>query len=129
MSLSRSLLHTRFLEYPLDVDREGLVEIAIGLSVDVPNAQGELSLEILSPRSQILRRSSVQLGSENLNMPVQFVLKPLALPEMKDARVRITCSNTGVPIRIFQWERAGLMGFNQRDIRLFCGLRFSDTSD
>jgi len=125
LNLSRSLHLLPYLEYPLDARREGLNQIAVGISVDVPSAGGHLAFQILTSGGQMIRTGERQMKTINVNMPVAFEFKPLLESELAGARVRISSGGIDVPIRLFQWERSHLGGLIKGDTRLFCEYRFS----
>jgi SAM-dependent methyltransferase len=125
LNLSRSLHLSPYLEYPLDARREGLCQIAVGISVDVPSAEGHLMLQIISADGQVIRICERQMRTINVNMPVTFEFKPLQEFEIEGARMRLSSGGADVPIRLFQWERSNMGGLIKRGTRLFCGYQFS----
>ena len=125
LNLSRSLHILPHLVYPLDARREGLFQISIGISVDVPSADGHIALQIFTPDDQMIRTCERQMKTINVNMPVLFEFEPLRESEFAGAQVRISSRDADVPIRLFQWERSYLGGLIKGDTRLFCGYQFS----
>ena len=125
LNLSGSLHLLPYLEYHLDARREGLSQIAVGISVDVPSAEGNLELQILTPGGQMIRKCERQMKTKNVNLPVAFEFKPLGESEVEGAQLRISSVGTDVPIRLFQWERSHMGGLIKGHTRLFCGYRFS----
>jgi SAM-dependent methyltransferase len=124
LNLSRSLHLLPYLEYPLDPRREGLSQIELAISVDVPSAGGHLALQVLTHDDQLIRACELQMKTINVNMPVSFEFKPICESELVGAQVRISSGGSDVPIRLYQWERSRMGGLIKGDTRLFGGYRF-----
>lgn len=119
---SASLHSVPYLGYRLNVNRAKLKAISVALLFDLFPKQGSIGVEIVGTGG-VLVEVNLPVSEIRAEAPLTFEFNPIS-GSAAALELRVFGRDLDVPVRIFEWRRAGLLGLGSLTVRPFVELRF-----
>lgn len=113
-----------FASYPLDLRRPGLKGILLAATFDLPPSKGQVGIEIVSPRNEIILQLAKDAREIDPSQPLEFDFAPVKHTESGRFWLRVFTRDCDTPVRLFEWHRYRLFGLGPLQRSAFCGYIF-----
>jgi hypothetical protein len=121
---SSNLASVSFLQYIMNISRQGLTGVLLVPTLNVGLTRGELELEITSGVRSVAR-STVRAVDISESEPTRFTFPPL---RSEAYHMQVSARDIDGPIRILEWQKNTWHGFGPLRTKPFCSLIFNDSA-
>lgn len=122
LSPSISLHRVPYLNYRIKLNRPNLKSVSVALLFDLFPWQGRIGVEIVGAGG-VLAKADLLVNEIQAEKPIVFEFDPIS-SGVEPLELRVYGQELDVPVRIFEWQRIGLLGLGHMETRPFVGLRF-----
>ncbi len=124
---SISLLRVPYVSYVIDLKRKNLCGVMLAPVAEVPLVNGEIYLQILGSKQELLVQSSLPITMIRDDAPTIFTFPPIAESGREKLTLKVFVQGVDAPVRVFEMRRYKLAGFGELETRSFSGFIFAET--
>lgn len=123
---SISLLRVPYVSYAVDLKRRNLCGVMIAPVAEVPLVNGEICLQILGAKQELIVQSALPITMIKDDAPTVFTFPPIRESDREKLTLKIFVQGVDAPVRVFEMRRYKLNGLGDLETRSFAGFVFAN---